>query len=425
LIVVCEPQCEGLSHEKVNSGFLTLVRRTFPDEQIRVYAADSHRDALRSILAHDRVQIDNLEFRTFGVRDAYSVRGIAGYHRAFVRLLNETVAARCNDVLFLSTSPVLMHLLKRLHERPAFSRLRFTFVMHADLEHIANDQYRDVGGTVVAEPTLLEKLRSISLLELPGKVAGLIGREISSRYNRVFATRFRAREELASQPSDLYRLIALSPHVLENARAYLDIDALGMRAIEMPINFAPLTSPAANTHLKFATFGYGDPGALRVVVEELDRLAPQQPYELRIIGMDNRGLEAHPHVTCPSPGKRLARTEMELLAADVDAFLILYDRRRYRLSCSGSIFEAMSYVKPVLHIGNPCVAQFDRPDLPIGFGHADLPALAKTMARMIDDVDSARAELTTRRTNLMVLRERLAIDRHIPAFREVLRGPTT
>lgn len=424
MIVVCEPQCEGLSHEKVNSGFLTLVRRTFPDEQVRVYAADSHRDALRSILAHDRVQIDNLEFRSFRVRDAYSVRGIAGYHRAFARMLNETVAAGCNDLLFLSTSPVLMHLLKRLHQRPAFAHLRFAFVMHADLEDVANDQYREVAGTVVAEPTLLEKLRSISPLELPGKVAGLIGRQLSSRYNRVFATRFRTREELVSQPSDLYRLIALSPHVVENARAYLDVDAIGMRAIEMPINFAPLAKPVATSHLKFATFGYGDPGALRVVVEELDRLAPRNPYELRIIGMDNRGLEHHPHVTCPSPGKRLVRAEMELLAADIDAFLILYDRGRYRLSCSGSIFEAMSYVKPVLHIGNPCVAQFDRPDLPIGFGHEDLPALAKTMARMIDDSDAARAELATRCTNLKVLRERLAIDQHIPAFRELLR-PTT
>jgi len=234
-------------------------------------------------------------------------------------------------------------------------------------------------------------------------------------------TRFRTRDELAWRPSDRYRLIALSPHVVENARVYLDVDALGMRAIEMPINFAPLTGPAANTHLKFATFGYGDPGALREVVEHLDRLAPQQPYELRIIGMDNRGLECHPHVTCPSPGKRLTRAEMEQFAADIDAFLILYDRRRYRLSCSGSIFEALSYVKPVLHIGNPCVAQFDRPELPIGFAHADLRALAETMARMIDGPDVARAELAARRTNLKVLRDTLSIEQHVPAFREVLR----
>ena len=421
MIVVCEPQCEGLSHEKVNSGFLTLARRAFPGEAIRVYAADSHRDALRSILAHDHVQVGGLEFRSFTVRDAYTARGVLGCYRQFARLLEESVAAGATEILFLSTSPVLVHLLKRLHQRRAFAQLRFVFVMHADLEDIANDQYREVGATVVAEPSLRDKLRMIRPSELPGKILGLVGRQVSTRYARAWHTRFRTRDELQAQASPSYRLLALSPHVVANARAYVDVEALGLRAIEMPINFAPLAPAPNNPHLKFATFGYGDPGALRQVVEHLDRLAPSQPYELRIIGMDNRGLEHHPRVSCPSPGKRLSRAEMEHHAADIDAFLILYDRQRYRLSCSGSIFEALSYVKPVLHLGNPCVAHFDRPELPIGFAHDNLEQLARAMARMIDAPEAARTELAARRANLEALRETLSIEHHVPAFRELLR----
>ncbi|CAN5673145.1 glycosyltransferase [soil metagenome] len=421
MIVVCEPQCEGLSHEKVNSGFLTLARRAFPGETIRVYAAESHHDALRSILAHDQVEVEDLELRSFTVRDAYTARGMLGFYRQFLRLLEETVAAGATEILFLSTGPVLMHLLKRLHQRPAFAQLRFAFVMHAELEDIANDRYREVGATVVAEPSLLAKLRMIRPSELPGKVAGLVGRQLSARYARAWHSRFRTRDELQAQPSPSYRLIALSPHVVANARNFIDVEALGMRAIEMPINFARVAPAPANAHLKFATFGYGDPGALRQVVEYLDRLAPKQPYEVRIIGMDNRGLEHHPHVTCPSPGKRLSRAEMEHQAGDIDAFLILYDRQRYRLSCSGSIFEAFSYVKPVLHIGNPCVAHFDQPEHPIGFAHENLEQLAHTMVRMIDAPQAAHRELAERRVNLETLRTRLSIDHHVAAFRDVIR----
>lgn len=416
MIVICEPQCEGVSHEKVNSGFLTLTRRAFPDEPIRVYADDTHRDALLAILAHDGVALDRLEFRSFTVRDGYTARGMVGYHLAMQRLLRETVEAGATDVLFLSTSPVLLHLLKRLHAK--FAQLHFTFVMHAELEDIANDRYRAVAGTVVPEATLAQKLRSIRPVELPGKVVGLVGRQLAARYTAAFKTRFRMRDELT--PSANCSFIALSPHVIANARSYIDPDALHMQAIEMPINFARDMPVPANAQLKFATFGYGDPGALRQVVDHLDRLAPPQPYELRIIGMDNRGLEHHPHVSCPSPGKRLTRDEMEHHARDIDAFLILYDRDRYRLSCSGSIFEVLSYVKPVLHIGNPCVVQFDRAELPIGFIHDDLAALARTMARMIADPESARRELAVRRANILKLRSTLEIPRHVPAFRAAL-----
>lgn len=421
MIVVCEPQCEGVSHEKVNSGFLTLIRRAFPDRAIRVYAAETHRDALLSILAHDGVVIDQLEFRSFTVRDGYTARGIAGYHFAFQRLLRETVEAGCTDILFLSTSPVLLHLLKRLHAKPELSHLHFTFVMHAELEDIANATYHPVSGTVVAEPSLLEKLRSIRPLELPGKVAGLVARKLATRYAAALHGRFRMRDELVRHASPSYSYIALSRHVVANAASYLDPAALQLRAVTMPINFASERPVVENDHLTFATFGYGDPGALRQVVEHLDRLAPKRSYELRIVGMDNRGLEHHPHVTCTSPGKRLSRDEMERQITDVDAFLILYDRDRYRLSCSGSIFEALSYGKPVLHIGNPCVAQFDAPTSPIGVGHADLAELARTMARMIDDPTWARRELAERRTNLRRLRGRLAIEHHIADFRAAVR----
>jgi hypothetical protein len=310
-----------------------------------------------------------------------------------------------------------LHLLKRLRMKPAVAALHVAIVLHADFEDVANDSYTPTPATAVAEPTLLEKLRSIRLTELPAKVGALVARRASARYASMWQQRFREREQLEWRHDPRISYIALSPHVRANGARYVDVDALNVRVVEMPINFAAPRPAPANTQLKLATFGYGDPASLRRVVDELDRLTLAQPYEIRIIGMDNRSLENHPRVVCPSPGKPLARAEMERYAEDVDAFVIPYDRERYRLSCSGAIFEALSYVKPVFHIGNPCVAQFDSRDAPIGFSAETLEDLARVIAPMIEDVQAAYPAMAIRRDNIMRLRTRLRMEALAPKLR--------
>lgn len=425
MIVVCEPQCTGASHEKVNSGFLTLVRRAYPGEAIRLYADRSHYAELQRMLAHDGVAVDGIEHREFAVRDANTIGGMVAYHRQLARMLREASAAGCHEVLFLSGSPVLLHLLKRLKARAKFARFRFTLVLHADFEDIANDAFAPVEVAAVAEPSLLEKLRMIQPWELPKKVAGLASRKARDRYARVFQERFRAREQLLWRPSPDFAFIALAPHVVTNAARYLDVDALQIRCVWMPINFAPAGPAPANDHLKVATFGIGEPATLRLVIDHLKALAPKRPYEIRIIGMDNRGLENEPNVYCPSPGKRLAREEMERHAADIDAFLILYPKTRYRLSCSGAILEALSYEKPVLHLGNPCVEPFDRPGSPIGQRCETPEELARVLARMIDDYPAARAGFEQNRKNIAKLRAELGMENLAPMFRAAFLRATT
>jgi hypothetical protein len=404
----------------VNSGFLTLLRQAYPDTPIRLYTDSSHKDALERILAHDKVALD-IDYREFAVRDPLRVSGLLHYYRQFRRVLEDTIAQGSREVMFLSTSPVLLHILKRLKSIQAFAHLRFVFVCHAEFEDIANDTYQPVPVTAVREPTFFEKLRSVRPLELPAKARALVARKLIARYALAWKTRFRIREQLEWRASDDYAYIVLSPHIVTAASRYINLDDVPVRAVEMPYNFAPAPPPPTNDYIRFATFGFGDPTALKQVVDRLDAMSLTAKYEIRIIGMDNRGLENHPRVYCPSPGKQLTRAEMERHAQDIDAFLILYGDNRYRLSCSGAIFETLSYVKPVLHIGNPCVVEFDRPEQPIGFRSSNLDELATAMARMIEDYPGHRAAFGERRGNILRLRERLSMDALAPKLRAVLR----
>ena len=69
MIAVCELQCKGISHEKVNSGFIYALRIAFPDQKILFYADISHISAIKSILIHDKIIINNIEFVSINVSE--------------------------------------------------------------------------------------------------------------------------------------------------------------------------------------------------------------------------------------------------------------------------------------------------------------------------------------------------------------------
>ena len=63
MIIVCEPQCKGVSHEKVNSGFIYGLRLAYPEEKIIFFAEATHLKAIQEILIKDNILINNFECR--------------------------------------------------------------------------------------------------------------------------------------------------------------------------------------------------------------------------------------------------------------------------------------------------------------------------------------------------------------------------
>ncbi len=427
MIFVCEPQCTGHSHEKVNSGFLSTLAAAYPGETIRLYADASHYRGLLEVLARDGIAPLPLEHRTFVVGNPLRIVGAWSYYRQLQTMLRDTVAAGVGHVFFLSGSPIIHHLVKRLKASPELGGLRFTFVLHGSFEEIAERPPVAASGpsALPTQRSFLQRLRAIEPMKLPGLVMRVAHTSLSARYTAAWARHLREKDQLLWRHSADFRYIALARHVRANAAQYLDVDALDIHAVDMPINFAPVAAAPDNDHLKIATFGYGDAAGMRQLAALLAERELTRPYEIRIIGMDNSGLEGYPNIYCPSPGKPLSRADMERHAAEMDAFLILYGKDRYRLSCSGTIFEAISYCKPALHIGNPSVTQFESEAAPIGFQRDDLAALADLIADMVNDYPRYRPLLAERRANLIALRQRLSIAERAPALRRALGLPAT
>ena len=423
MITICDPLCRGISHEKVNSGFIYGLSLAYPQESIRFYADITHIEAIKKILIHDNVTINNIEYIPIKFCDLYSIRGMLTYYLLFNKMFSDVLETGTNKIFFLSFSPAILYVIKKLKQQRNFLTMKFTLVLHGSFENIADDEPTGLPlplKKINNKYIIIQKIRRTNFIDFPREAARVI-RLINSfiiPWQRISTKLFPDKKILLWKHSADFKYISLSPHVVVNAERYIDTKELNIHTVVLPTIFAEPTPQPNNEHVKFATFGYGNSLMLHNVVSRLSQKELKRPYEIRIIGMDDRGTDGFPNITCPSPGNVLDRSDMEKYAKDIDVFLILYDKSRYRLSCSGSILESLSYTKPILHFNNDCVNTFNKPENPIGICCNSLEELVCKMEDIIENYETYIHEFQTFRKNILKLRNECAIENSLTQLKD-------
>jgi len=428
MIVVIEPICREFSHEKVNSGFLYGLRLAFPQDKIRLYADSTHIDALKYILSYDNTQIDNIEYISITLSDSTTLRGAIHFYKLFKRIFADAINFGTNKVFFLSYTPVLIYLAKRLKERAAFKDHKFTFVLHGDFENIIGNADKEnhlvsIHHNGINKITLFERLRELNPKAILQKIYRLgvlffktCGTFFTFRIS--ISHRFPTKQILLWKHSPDFRYIALSEHVHANAEKFIDTEKIDIRTVVLPINFASLKPEPKNKYIKFGIFGYGSSKVLQEIAYRLSKKKITKEYEIRIIGMDNSGISEYSNISCPSGGKPLLRQDMEKYAKDIDIFMILYHKGQYRLTCSGTILEAISNSTPILHFDNDCINSFNKSDNPIGICCNTLDEYVERMEDIISNYESYIPQFQFYRNNIIDLREKLSVKSSVPLIRE-------
>lgn len=424
MIFICEPTCTGLSHEKFNSGFIYGLSLAYPREAIRFYADITHIEAIKNILINDKIIIKNIEYIPIKFRDLYSISGMLTYYSLFNKMFRDVLETGTNKIFFLSFTPAILYVIKKLKQKSKFLNMKFTLVLHGSFENIANgyDKPAELSLPIkkIKNKYIIQRIGQTKFIDLPRKarmaITPFINRFMPSQL--IFTKLFTDRKMLLWKHSSDFKYIALSPHVIKNAVNYIDVKDLNIHTVVLPTVFAEPTSAPNNEYVKFAIFGYGNPLMLHNIVIQLSQKKLKKRYEIRIIGMDNRGTESFPNITCPSPGKVLDRSEMEKYAQDIDMFLILYDISRYQLSCSGSILESLSYTKPILHFNNDCINTFNKPENPIGICCNSLEEFVSKMEDIIENYEMYIHEFQTFRNNILKLRDECAIENSLTQLRD-------
>ena len=402
-----------MSHEKVNSGFIYGLRLAFPHEKIVVYADKSHIDALANILKVDGIDIENLEYFPVNVSNQDSLFYYPKYYFLLKNIFKNVLRSSDKKVFFLSFNKILLHIIKKLKHNCLFAEFTFALVLHGDFESIAPSAPKLSSFSIPASP-IITRLVRYPLSSWPKRLFSLIGRKILGTYQNKISTVYNnwlsLKEVLYFEHSDDYKYIALSSHIIDNAREYIDIDILNVSLVTMPTVFAHPETVAANGYPKFAIFGYGNSEVLTQILTKLSSLGLTNPYEVRNISMNNRGISDFKNVTLTSNGSRLHREEMEGHAKDIDLFLILHQADSYRLSCSASIFEALSYQKPIIHFDSSCINTYNSHDDPIGYRVGTIDQFVKKMADIINDYTGFLSDRDDFKQNILNVRERCSIE---------------
>jgi hypothetical protein len=402
-----------MSHEKINSGFVYGLRLAFPSERIRLYADDSHIHAIISVLENDGIELDNIEFYPVKINSAPALLYFLEYYFLIKSILENVLLSGDDKVFFLSFNAVMLYIIKKLKMRERFSHLKFSLVLHGDFETLAEGEGDAVSYSIPAKP-LKDRLRKIKLHSLPMKILRTVRyklikkyeNKITSFYSRVFPLK----KLLLWQHTSDFIYIALSSHILKNAKKDRDIDKLNLHLVTMPTIFRASDKIKHNPYQKFAIFGYGNSAMLHQVLTGLSKLKLTDPYEIRIIGMNNDGIEGFSNVTITTSGNRLTRAEMEEYARDIDIFLILHPSNTYKLSCSASIFEALSYEKPILHFNNDCINTYNTKEMPIGICAGSIEEFVNNMSSVIRDYNAFLSNRDSYISNIKKIREIYSIE---------------
>lgn len=369
MIAICEPQCIGFEHEAVNSAFVYGVRLAFPDEQIILFADQSHIDAIKRIFILNNIAIDNIEYRPIKVRKVTYFTFSATFISLilFRKLFKELENLGVEHLLLLSISSDGLYAIKMLK----LKSISCSIVLHGVFEWITKGPYNPY-KTIIHRKVLNFK------------------------------------SAIQWRHSNNYNYIALSPHILNEANKYISTEKYNISAIPHPFIFSKKTNPIQkNEHIKFATIGKGSPTKVKYITNLLNK-NNNLKYEIKIIGKSIEGLEGLNNINCVSSNKRLTRNEIEKHIKDVDIILILYNDDEYLLSCSGALFETFAYVKPVLFLSNPCIGYFNS----IGnFGYEckDLDELIEKMKYFIINYKQIDHELDIIRNNIINFRDRIDI----------------
>jgi len=340
MIIVCEPECRGTAHEKINSAFLYGVRLAYPDDKILFFAEEGHIAAMKENFKRDNAVINNIEYRIFALPEPPYDRIPAyfTYYKIFKWLFDYAAASDCGKLFFLSVNPPNLYCIKKIIAR-YYPRMNCGAVMHGIIE------------TVKTCPGFTDRLKIWP-------------------YLMWFKKALEYRSDLA------VNYLMLSKRTHSNLSAYID-DDLYRKFFYMDIPYIfnqDYVKERDPKRLVVATIGHGNPNALidfvNILKAKLGTIGDKN-LEIRIIGSSTKRIEKKlkddPSVNCVSPGKRLTREEIDMHARDVDYFLFLYDRQSYELTSSGAFFDALYYKTPILSLDTSCIRYYN--DLCGDIGH--------------------------------------------------------
>lgn len=415
MIVICEPSCKSFSHEKINEGFLYKTRLAFPNEKIIFLGHKSHIIVLQNNLVNSKIEIGNIHFNKIKININQSAFGLITNYR-ILRKINRIIINNDNSkLLFLSHPKTLLFIFKYFNYKINTNKI---FIQHGEFESILDPIKSKFELLDMPQASIISKIKKVTLNTIKNYCSKFL---IKLDPFYWILKKVPYKEILEKNHNSSFRYILISEHIKKNLSKIINPKKFNFHTVNYPQVQKKIESfiYLNNKFPKFAVFGYGDSRMLYNLNVIIKRLINKEKFEIRVIGMDNRGIKDFPWVNCPKKGKTLSRAEMERLVVDIDYFLILYTNDKYRLSCSGSVIEAISYGKPIIHLKNDCISHFNK-GTKIGYEETNLESIAKRIINISHNYMIELDKIKFFKENIKIKSELISPKNQLEEFRKIL-----
>ena len=332
MIIICEPQCAGYEHVEVNSALLAVIKCSFPDQKVLFLAEEQHLEQVRqNAITYD---LKNIEFKAIDIPPRYSSslsRQPAEYQLCKM-IFELAVQYQTGKVLFCSiTSPGL-----------------------------------------IAVKILLRTYRQIRAIVIPHSILEKVVRRPSLRMGEIF---FWFKLPLLFANTDQIHYLVLGPSIQEQLCQLFPNLKPYVGAIHHPYNFKNpeiCADPLQDT-ITFGSFGVGHRGKgtdiMFKMAGEICKQKTEYQSKFILVGpiIDKRIKHQPDAVFVPSANNLMSRSEFDYYASTIHYSLFFYKPNSYRLTASGALFDAFSYVTPIIALKNPFFEYYFRTMGDIGY----------------------------------------------------------
>ncbi|HTY90743.1 MAG TPA: hypothetical protein VMC84_06145 [Methanocella sp.] len=376
MLIICEPQCIGFEHVELNSALITLHRNAFPKERILFFAEKSH-------LEHVRAKVDGdggstVEFYAIGVPVSrrYESLRLPRDLATCCKIFHIARKNGCDKVLFCSITGSTLFSIKTLMK--FYSELKCVVIPHVILE------------------TILDKPPG-NPIEMP----------------------FWFRRVLGEGNNDNIFYLVLGESIRERLCREIPKLAGHVGAMDHPYHFVNTERSIRKLSIDDSTISFGFFGIglrkkgidlfVRMAGELREMKAMMRPNFVVIGKILDKETRSRPldHLEVPSPVQPLSRDQYDYYANKVDYSLFLYRANTHRLNPCGTMYDAFSYLKPMIAIGNPYLEYYFRTYGDIGYLCEDYEDVKATILKILNEKPDAR--YLEQQKNLLNARDRLKI----------------
>ena len=432
MIHIYEPICRQHSHEVCNAGFLDLFLKAFPNEKIIFYSHETHMLCIKHELSlNNKLRKYNLSFKKISLSNEENFWSFIEKYFFLLKEKKKWEKKLNNKIIFLSYSKSLLKILKLLFREGSQARISLLLVTHGLLEEINKNRSFINPRNNFKNPELFF-IKLINKITSPTILLNLVYRKTKEIFLRYLSIPYllilpNLKVLLTSFNPPFCRYILHSEHIQKELNNYKELKSLNTSVIPMPVIMKNMSFAVIKRKTIFGIIGYGLPGALLKLLNLLDRKCISGDYEIRLIGMQPSTtlFEKYSKVIVSRSSvnnNNLTRSEMESDIKDVNIQIILYPNNSYKLSQSLSIFEALRYNKPIIHLNNPCINPYNDLKNPIGLKCQTLEGMANTIKKLVENKNYTSNLLKIFEKNLANVRNQYSINTSIARLKFVYKN---